>query len=277
MVRGAIVGMVLAAACLAPAQTRWASGLEAGLQEARRSGRLVLALFVAEGCSWCQRLERETLADPRVEQELKALVPVRLEAPKQGSEAVRRYRVQGFPTAVLLNARGEAEASLLGFRPPAEFLEALRQAVADAKARPALEARIAKDPKDADALLRLAAAAARSGNLSRARQMVDRAEESDPQDRFRRLARTLCLVGDAFQAAMRYEDAIGFFQRALKHARSPEEAGYARLSIAACRISRGEDAAARRELQEALSLPNLSERDRRAAEAMLRSLSERNR
>lgn len=274
--RWAIAGVVLLAASLASAQVRWGRSLDAGLQEARRSGRLVLALFVAEGCAWCQRLEKETLSDPDVQRELKALLTVRLEAPKEGSEAIRRFQVRGFPTALLLNSRGETEATLLGFRPPSEFLEALRQAVADAKARPALEARILKDPKDADALLRLAAAAARSGNLARARQMADRAEEADPQDRFRRLARTLCLVGDAFQAAMRYEDAIGFFQRALRHANSPEESGYARLSIAACRISKGELEAAKRELRQALALPNLSDRDRKAAEAMLKSLAERN-
>ncbi|MFN3683158.1 MAG: thioredoxin fold domain-containing protein [Fimbriimonadaceae bacterium] len=275
--RGVSAALLLAAAVAAQAQLRWGASLEAALQESRRTGRLVLALFVTEGCGWCQRMERETLADAKVAAELRGLTLVRLDASKTGAAAAKRYRVQGFPTLILLNSRGEAESTMLGFEPPAEFLETLRSAVADAKARPGLEARLAKDPKDVDALCRLAGAAARSGNLARARQMADATEAADPEDRFRRLAKTLCVVGDAFQAAMRYDDAIGFFQRALKRAKGTDEVAYARLSIAACRISKGEDEAAKREIQAALALPDLSERDRRAAESMLAGLVRRGR
>jgi len=275
--RGWFVALLLSVAVAAQAQNRWGAGLESALQESKRTGRLVLVLFVTEGCGWCERMERETLSDAKVAAELRALTLVRLDASKDGATAAKRYRVQGFPTLILLNSRGEAEATMLGFEPPAQFLETLRSAVADAKARPGLEARLAKDPKDVDALCRLAAAAARSGNLAKARQMADAAEAADPEDRFRRLAKTLCLVGDAFQAAMRYDDAIGFFQRALKRAKGTDETAYARLSIAACRISKGEDEAAKREIQTVLALPDLSERDRRAAESMLAGLARRTR
>ena len=179
LLRGWFSVLLLAAALFGAAQVRWGASLEAALQESKRTGRLVLALFVTEGCTWCDRMEKETLADPKVVAELRPLTLVRLDASKDGAQAARNHKVQGFPTLILLNPRGEVEATLLGFEPAGEFLQTLRSAVSDAKARPALEARLAKDPKDADALCRLAGAAARSGNLALARKRIDAAEAMD--------------------------------------------------------------------------------------------------
>ena len=93
---------------------------DAALKKAAAEKKTVLALFTgSDWCIWCKRLEGEVLSQKAFSDEVgKTFVPVFLDFPsdkslvpeakqKRNRELAEKYAVQGFPTVLLLNARGE--------------------------------------------------------------------------------------------------------------------------------------------------------------------------
>ena len=93
---------------------------DAALRKAAAEKKTVLALFTgSDWCSWCQRLEGEVLSKKAFSDEVgKTFVPVFLDFPsdkslvpeatqKRNRELAEKYAIHGFPTVLLLNARGE--------------------------------------------------------------------------------------------------------------------------------------------------------------------------
>ena len=93
---------------------------DAALKKAAAEKKTVLALFTgSDWCIWCKRLEGEVLSQKAFSDEVgKTFVPVFLDFPrdtslvkestlKRNRELAEKYSVRGYPTVVLLNARGE--------------------------------------------------------------------------------------------------------------------------------------------------------------------------
>jgi thioredoxin-related protein len=102
------------------------------LAKARASDRIVMMELFTASCAWCRVLERETF---RAAEVAAALVPVLCVRYDAGSEAGRvvagRYRVRGFPTVVLVDARGDEIDRIIGYLPPDRFLKELARIRAD--------------------------------------------------------------------------------------------------------------------------------------------------
>jgi thiol:disulfide interchange protein len=135
-----LLGSVLFAGCsrqasepvAASSEVKWVHDLEAGLKQAADEDKPLMVDFYTEWCGWCGRLDEETYADRRVQEKMKHFVAVKVDAEK--NEAARRkYRVDGFPTILFLNARGEEIHRVPGFAPPGPFLSEMDKALAKAK------------------------------------------------------------------------------------------------------------------------------------------------
>ena len=101
---------------------------DAALKKAAAENKTVLALFTgSDWCIWCQRLEGEVLSQKAFSDEVgKTFVPVFLDFPsdkslvkeatlKRNRELSKKYSVRGYPTVLLLNAKGEVLAQT-GYR-----------------------------------------------------------------------------------------------------------------------------------------------------------------
>jgi TolA-binding protein len=103
----------------------WYHELDIALQHARTERNPVLLLFGANACPECEKLDTETFADPRVQQEIsRRFVPLRLDL-RADRAAVRRYNLFWTPTLYFLDEHGETRAELVGFLPPHELLPVL--------------------------------------------------------------------------------------------------------------------------------------------------------
>jgi thioredoxin-related protein len=127
--------------CLPPEVTlagpAWRSW-DAGLREARASGRPVLVDVYTDWCGWCSRMDRDVYARADVQDYLAGnFVTVKLDA--ESGEAARyegraytsrtlaaRFGVTGYPTTLFLSAKGPQLASIPGYSPPQDFLLLLR-------------------------------------------------------------------------------------------------------------------------------------------------------
>lgn len=102
---------------------------ERALEEANRTGKPLFLYFFVKDCSYCRKMDSETLVSGRVVEYLReGFISVRIDADKQ-PQLARRYMVRGFPTSWFLTSEGRPISSLPGYVGPEEFARVLRYVV----------------------------------------------------------------------------------------------------------------------------------------------------
>lgn len=130
-----VVALLVTGSCArrspAPARGEKASAAFAALslgdalERARAENRLVMVDVYTDWCGWCKKLDSETFGDARVAEALKAVVPIRLNAEKEGEAVAGKYDVRGFPTVLFLSAAGEEVRRIEGYVDAEEMLKVL--------------------------------------------------------------------------------------------------------------------------------------------------------
>lgn len=97
----------------------WETNLETALQKAKTENKAVLVNFTgSDWCQWCIKLSNEVFSQPDFEKYAEEnLILVKLDFPRnieQSNEIkmynnmqAQKYGVQGFPTVLLFNSKGE--------------------------------------------------------------------------------------------------------------------------------------------------------------------------
>jgi thioredoxin-like negative regulator of GroEL len=269
---------LFAIACLAlaaigsAADIAWSHSLDASLQAAKKSGRLVLVDFYTGWSDQCKRMHRETYADPRVVRKAKEFVTVQLDGEKEGRQLARKYGVRGYPETLYLDAAGKLVGRIPGYRPADQFLDDMMRALRAAKDFPAFAERIKKDKLDVEALAGLARIYAFRGDGSAANSMLERAEKSDPENAQGFLAGAMNAVGDYWQMGIRFDEAIPWFRKAAKLGKAPSQVSYARASLAACLYSIGKNDEAIRELEAVIAMPGAPAKDKEDAKTAIEEI-----
>lgn len=124
-----VLSCFLLATTCAFAADEWMTDYKAALELAAKEDRPVLMNFTgSDWCGWCVRLDKETFSKPDFQAFAKKnLVLVEVDFPnnkpqgaelKQQNEGLqKKFGVQGFPTLVLLNSKGEEIARNPGYLP----------------------------------------------------------------------------------------------------------------------------------------------------------------
>lgn len=132
--------LVVPRAAYAQAKPGWTENQAAGLQDAKAGNKLVLMDFTgSDWCGWCKKLDKEVFSTPEfqeyakknlvlVELDFPQRKPIALETRKQNEALAKQYRVQGFPTVIVLNAEGK-QVGELGYMEggPKAFIAALEK------------------------------------------------------------------------------------------------------------------------------------------------------
>ena len=98
----------------------WTDDFEAAKAQAEKEGKLLLVDFSgSDWCGWCMKLDSEVFAKPEFLKGVKKdFVLVMIDSPrdktrlsekaaKQNPELVRKYRISGYPTVLIMDAAGE--------------------------------------------------------------------------------------------------------------------------------------------------------------------------
>ncbi|HEY2125250.1 MAG TPA: thioredoxin family protein [Chthoniobacterales bacterium] len=125
--RGPLLLAVAFSFALAPAlraEPSWQTDYKKAQEQAKTDKKLLLVDFTgSDWCGWCIRLNREVFSKPEFQEYAnKNLVLLEIDFPrgktqtpalkKQNEELATQYRIQGFPTLVVLNGEGRVVGAL---------------------------------------------------------------------------------------------------------------------------------------------------------------------
>jgi thiol:disulfide interchange protein DsbD len=112
-------------------QLRFAAYSDALLREAQAQHKPVVVDFSADWCVPCREMEHTTFVDPAVIDAARGFVRLRanLTAENDANKALmKQFNVQGVPTTVFINARGQIRTRRVGYVGPRQFLQYLHEA-----------------------------------------------------------------------------------------------------------------------------------------------------
>jgi thiol:disulfide interchange protein len=102
---------------------------EEALARAKTERKLVFVDLSADWCTWCTKMDEDVFVDSRVRKALLDFVPIKVDTDKSGGRSVaNRYRVNGLPAFLLVDADGRVVGRFDGYLPVDAFLLRLRAA-----------------------------------------------------------------------------------------------------------------------------------------------------
>ena len=150
----AVVALIGAAACQRDTHSTWfEADLEAAQTIAAERDTVVMIEFYTDWCNWCRRLEADTFSVPAVRDQLEKIVPLKLNAEKNGAELARRFGVDSYPTMIFLDPEGHEMDRILGYLPPDKFLARVER-IQSGDTFLACLRQLEEDPGDVDAIMR---------------------------------------------------------------------------------------------------------------------------
>ncbi len=75
----------------------------------------------------CRKMAREVYTNPKVIRYSRSMVFMRVfeDTEEEGARLARRFHIQGFPTLIILDSKGQEVDRILGFVGPEELIKAL--------------------------------------------------------------------------------------------------------------------------------------------------------
>ena len=169
------------------------------------------------------------------------MVPLKVNAEKEGVELAKKYKVTGYPTIVFIDAAGEVWGEIGGYMPPGSFMDAMSGIIDIHKIYPGAMKTLEKKPNDGKANGQISRVHAARGKLKEATTAINRMEASKYKGKD--VAKAYNAVGDGYQTAEKYDTAIKYFikaNKASKTAKNVKDRSYALISILSCYMSKGD-------------------------------------
>jgi len=157
------------------AGVKWFKGdLGKALETAKKEKKIVFIDFYADWCVPCKMLDKMVWQDADAAGQIKGMsvIPMKMDAEKEGLEAARKYSVRAYPTILFLDGEGREIARSAGFRDKAAVIETIRRNCKDPRTLDNLKTEWEKDPGN----LSLGAAVARKLVSADSKESVEEAK-----------------------------------------------------------------------------------------------------
>ena len=233
------------------------NNLDAALNKAKASHTIVMVDFYTTWCYWCKQLDAHVYPVPSVESALSKIVPVKLDAEKNGLSAVNKYKVTGYPDLVFLDPQGNMISSITGYEPAPQFTHDVNAIVTryhnSLTQLPLIKQELSKTPNSASLLSKEIILCAGVNDLSGVKAALPKllkASGSSPSI----IMKAELAVGDMYSRSGDYGKAVSHYKKALPLATEPKDMASTRISIASCYLQQNELKAALPELQAVVAI-----------------------
>ncbi len=189
----------------------------ATLARAKKEKKLVFLDFYAVWCGPCKMMDRQTYSDSAVGVAAAKFVNKKIDAEKgEGIELARRYKIDSYPTLVIVDASGTQVNRKSGFYPPPVFRRFLEDTREGRTSVASIEALIAGGKDTYDNRIALGEKAAEAGDWEKARAQVERTLTFKPHNAGGRAADLLLTVASGERASGAHEGAVADYRRYLE-------------------------------------------------------------
>lgn len=278
---GIVIGLLAAPLLATPAMTvqaaegtgiQWVKSVDEANEQAKATGKLIMADFYTDWCGYCKKLDKETFPDARVALLSEEFVPIKVNAERgRGPELAKEYGVSGFPNIIFLDTEGTVVHKIGGYMPADGYAREMARILQKSS-----ESRMKKEASagDVGSLTRLSVMYAVLGDADKASSNLSKAEKAnakaaDPKKNGGRLAAAYLALGDYYMAESDYDNAIGVFQKVPAVADDAGDLMMSRLKLAFCYIQNGDVDKATTDLNAILSSKDATAEEKRIAQDLL--------
>ena len=109
---------------------QWQTSLSAASEQAKKEHKYILADVYTDWCGWCKKLDKDVFTNSAVISYLQKdfiCVKVNAEDPKEGSTVAEKYRVNGFPCALVFSPEGKLIGKIDGYEEAADYVASLKE------------------------------------------------------------------------------------------------------------------------------------------------------
>ena len=236
---------LLAALSFASAEEpAWGDDVSAALKEAKSADKPVLVDVWAIWCVPCREMDETTYKDQKVLEAMADFIPVKVDADAK-KIFIERYRIDAFPTILILDSRGNEITRLLGYVDAGDLLEIL--SIVDSGYADYLAS--SSNQKDHEALAKLGRYFTSAGNpaegASCLRKALKRGKNAEPA--FREAVQLD--LARAQIATDNISGGIKLLRRLSSRATIPDVKGQALVTLVEAERARGKDEAAAKALE----------------------------
>lgn len=172
-----LVAGVVKKAASADLPEGWTTDWKTATAKAKESNKPILAVFSAEWCGPCQAMKKEVYPEADVKKALEGWVPVYIDE-KADRATMESFKVEAFPTFVVLSPEAKEEYRFVGGRPKEAFLETLSRYPRLRELKASLE----KTPEDPKLWKELGTIREESDDTKGAIEAYEKASYYDPKD-----------------------------------------------------------------------------------------------
>src|SRR5579871_5569456 len=160
IMRKGILSVLIAAVALGAqaAGITWTKGYSAAKHDAKTSGKLIMIDFYTDWCVWCKKLDSDTYPAKEVVDQSGKFVPVKLDAEKdaEGVRLAKKFKIDGYPTVLFIDADENLAYKIVGFEPAKDFAASMGKAATIREDKVTFEGALKANPNDVKSLLGLA-------------------------------------------------------------------------------------------------------------------------
>ncbi|HNT18656.1 MAG TPA: thioredoxin domain-containing protein [Acidobacteriota bacterium] len=185
----AFFALVVTVAALAqePGVKWFKGGVDKAVEAAKKEDKIIFIDFYAEWCYPCKMLDKMVWQDPDSARQIKAMkvIPMKMDAEKEGLDAARKYSVRSYPTILFIDGEGKEIARIAGFRDKDDVIENIRKNCADPRTIESMKAEHEKNPGDlilAAGLAKKLQAAGTRESVDEAKAMLEKIFKGDPDN-----------------------------------------------------------------------------------------------
>lgn len=234
----------------------WRKSLPEAIREAKQTHKMVMIDFYTEWCGYCKKLDAETYADRQVQQMIaQQVVPVKLDAEREGRSAAQKFHVSGFPTIAFVNSAGFAENQIGGFLPAPNFTRAMQAILKNHNDFVQAQSRYQANPNDVASLAQVTMFAAQHEDLPRAQTLLAQLQKADPTNAKGRLSGACNAVGGMLVNSGQTDKALPLFRKSIQIGKVPGEKAQSHMGIALCFLRKKQYKEAMQELDSVVNNP----------------------
>lgn len=110
----------------------WQTDFTKASKAASKSNKPMMVDFYTTWCGWCKKLDSDTYTNSQVVELSQKFVTVKVDGDKY-PDLVKKYKVNGYPTIVFLNSKGNEVSRVVGFQNANDFAKSMQSALNKAK------------------------------------------------------------------------------------------------------------------------------------------------